>query len=190
MGPGYVLCVAKNVGCIGDATIFSIFQYYMYRDNSILRRRAARSAVLHSSYRRSWDPAMCCVQRKACKKCRMYWWCHNLFNLSIYMYRDNSILRRRAARSAVARRQLPWVMGPGYVLCERKACKKCRMYTVMPQSFNIIPACMYRDSSILRRRAARIEQFLNSPIQFIDYMKLINSIHNLRIEAICHQLVF
>jgi hypothetical protein len=81
-------------------------------------------------------------------------------------------------------------MGPGYVLWERKACKKCRMYTVMPQSFNIIPACMYRDSSILRRRAARIEQFLNSPIQFIDYMKLINSIHNLRIEAICHQLVF
>ena len=54
---------------------------------------------LDGSYRGSWDPAMCCVQRKACKK--------------------------------------------------------CRMYTVMPQSFNIIPACMYRDSSILRRRAAR-----------------------------------
>src|ERR1700719_221544 len=124
VGHGTRLCAvcsakpAKNVGCIGDATTFSIFQYYMYRDNSILRRRAARSAVLH--------------------------------------------------------RQLPWVMGPGYVLWERKACKKCRMYTVMPQSFNIIPACMYRDSSILRRRAARIEQFLNSPIQFIDYMKLIN----------------
>jgi hypothetical protein len=32
-----------------------------------------------------------------------------------------------------------------------------------------------------------IEQFLNSPIQFIDYMKLTNSIHNLRIEAICDQ---
>src|SRR6202030_1815586 len=87
VGHGTRLCAvcsaktANNVGCIGDATIFSIFQYYMCRDNSILRRRAARSAV--------------------------------------------------------ARRQLPWVMGPGYVLWERKACKKCRMYTVMPQSFSI-----------------------------------------------------
>src|ERR1700727_1590567 len=70
VGHGTRLCAvcsakpAKNVGCIGDATLFSIFQYYMYRDNSILRRRAARCAVLHSSYRRSWDPAMCCVQQK------------------------------------------------------------------------------------------------------------------------------
>jgi len=27
---------------------------------------------LDGSYRGSWDPAMCCVQRKDCKKCRMY----------------------------------------------------------------------------------------------------------------------
>ncbi len=31
---------------------------------------------------------------------------------------------------------------------------------------------------------AQIEQLLNSPIQFIDMMKLINSIRNLQIEAI------
>ena len=41
--------------------------------------------------------------------------------------------------------------------------------------------------SIIQFLIARIEQFLNSPIQFIDYMKLINSINNLRIEAICDQ---
>ena len=28
---------------------------------------------LDGSYCGSWDPAMCCVQRKACKKCKMYW---------------------------------------------------------------------------------------------------------------------
>ena len=68
-GPGCVSAkTANNVGCIGDATIFSIFQYYMCRDNSILRRRAARSAV--------------------------------------------------------ARRQLPWVMGPGYVLCAAQRLQK------------------------------------------------------------------
>jgi hypothetical protein len=32
-----------------------------------------------------------------------------------------------------------------------------------------------------------IEQFLNSPIQLYDYMKLINSIRDLRIEAISDQ---
>ena len=32
-----------------------------------------------------------------------------------------------------------------------------------------------------------IEQFLNSPIQLYDYMKLINSIRDLRIEAIYDQ---
>ena len=41
--------------------------------------------------------------------------------------------------------------------------------------------------SIIQFLIARIEQFLNSPIQFYDYMKLINSIRNLRIEAICDQ---
>ena len=41
--------------------------------------------------------------------------------------------------------------------------------------------------SIIQFLIARIEQFLNSPIQFIDYMKLINSIRNLQIEAIYDQ---
>src|ERR1700723_3960295 len=91
VGHGPRLCAvcsakpAKNVGCIGDATIFSIFQYYMCRDNSILRRRAARSAV--------------------------------------------------------ARRPLPWVMGPGYVLCAGQSLQKMEAELVMPQylqSFNII----------------------------------------------------
>ena len=138
VGHGTRLCAvcsakpAKNVGCIGDATIFSIL-FQLVCIETVLSSGAEQHEVLCST---------------------------------------------------VA------TVGYGTRLRERKACKKCRMYTVMPQSFNIIPACMYRGSSILRRRAARIEQFLNSPIQFIDYMKLFNSIHNLRIEAICHQLVF
>ena len=41
--------------------------------------------------------------------------------------------------------------------------------------------------SIIQVLIRRIEQFLNSSIQFIDFMKLINSIRNLRIEAICDQ---
>ena len=41
--------------------------------------------------------------------------------------------------------------------------------------------------SIIQFLIRRIEQFLNSSIQFIDFMKLINSIRNLRIEAICDQ---
>ena len=38
--------------------------------------------------------------------------------------------------------------------------------------------------SIIQITIAQIEQLLNSPIQFIDMMKLINSIRNLQIEAI------
>ena len=41
--------------------------------------------------------------------------------------------------------------------------------------------------SIIQFLIRRIEQFLNSPIQFIDFIELINSIRNLRIEAICDQ---
>jgi hypothetical protein len=41
--------------------------------------------------------------------------------------------------------------------------------------------------SIIQFLIRRIEQFLNSPIQFIDFIGLINSIRNLRIEAICDQ---
>ena len=89
---------------------------------------------LNCSYRRSWDPAMCCVSAKTAKNVGCIGDATIFSIFQYYMYRDNSILRRRAARSAVARQQLPWVMGPG-LLCERKACKKCRMYTVMPQSF-------------------------------------------------------
>jgi hypothetical protein len=127
-------------------------------------------------------------ERKACKKCRMYTVMPQSFQ-SFSIICIETVLSYGAEQHEVLCSTAATV-GHGTLLCERKACRKCRMYTVMPQSFNIIPACMYRDSSILRRRAARIEQFLNSPIQFIDYMKLINSIHNLRIEAICHQLVF
>ncbi len=38
--------------------------------------------------------------------------------------------------------------------------------------------------STIQITIAQIEQLLNSPIQFIDMMKLINSIRNLQIEAI------
>jgi len=70
---------------------------------------------LDGSYRGSWDPAMCCVQRKACKNVGCIGEATIFSIFQYYMYRDNSILRRRAARSAVARQQLPWVMGPGCV---------------------------------------------------------------------------
>ena len=54
------------------------------------------------------------------------------------------------------------------------------------------PECDLNDLTPIRALSnsisySTIEQFLNSPIQFIDYMKLINSIHNLQIEAICDQ---
>jgi len=38
--------------------------------------------------------------------------------------------------------------------------------------------------STIQITIAQIEQLLNSPIQFIDMMKLINSIRNLQIEVI------
>ena len=38
--------------------------------------------------------------------------------------------------------------------------------------------------STIQITIAQIEQLLNSPIQFIDMMKLINSIRNLQIKAI------
>jgi hypothetical protein len=47
------------------------------------------------------------------------------------------------------------------------------------------PATMGR--SIIQFLIRRIGQFLNSPIQFIDFIELINLIRNLRIEAICDQ---
>src|SRR6202041_98477 len=92
VGHGTRLCAvcsakpAKNVGCIGDATIFSIL-FQLVCIETVLSADAEQHEVLCST---------------------------------------------------VA------TVGYGTRLRERKACKKCRMYTVMRQSFNIIPACMYR----------------------------------------------